>query len=137
MQISAHFIPRSLPRLTVLTPRGPLQSPNCGSYRTTSLSDARWREFGWREQVGSPNDALPMQNRLGHSTRHHLIAIDERQEEPEVLLRAAQVIAERRAPLLAVRLQRVLEVGFLQRLAQRVDREDRAPAVRINVLAAR
>src|SRR5882724_5704905 len=54
-----------------------------------------------------PDHARAAQNRLAHPRRHHWISVDERQKESQVLLRAAKVIAQRRAPLLAIRLNRI------------------------------
>src|SRR5688572_2229972 len=84
-----------------------------------------------KRRTGLPYHAFPVQDGFGHATGHDGVAVDEREEEAEVLLRAAEVVAERGPPLLAVRLQRVLEVRLLQRLLQRVGGEDRAPAVGI------
>ena len=41
-----------------------------------------------------PNDALPRQDRLGDARGHLLVPVDERHQEPQVLLGAAEVIAE-------------------------------------------
>src|SRR5438445_11063322 len=57
---------------------------------------------------GLSDDTFAQQDRLGQSGCHHLVAVDQWQQETQVLLRAAQVVAERRAPLVPVRLQGVL-----------------------------
>src|SRR4030095_12432325 len=86
--------------------------------------------------VCSPHDALPEQDRLAQPRGHHLVAIDEWQEKPKVLLRAAEVVAERGPPLVAEDLEGVLRMLFLQRFLDRVGCEQRGPATRIDVLGA-
>src|SRR5690242_1241458 len=83
-----------------------------------------------------PDDALARQNRLGQAGGHFFVAVDHWKQETEVLLGAAQVVAQRRAPAMAIGLQGVLEVTFFQSLFDRVGGMDRGPAVRINVFAA-
>src|SRR5437868_4959165 len=61
-----------------------------------------------------PHHALPHQNRLRQSIGHHLIAIDQRQEESQVLLGAAQVVAQGGSPFLAVALNGVLKEWLLE-----------------------
>src|SRR5690348_5696153 len=62
------------------------------------------------------DDALAQKDRFCQTCRHDLVPIDQREEEPKVLLRAAEVVAEGCAPLLAVRLESVLKMRLLERL---------------------
>src|SRR2546421_8298835 len=84
----------------------------------------------------SSHHPLAEQDRLGQSRGHHLVAIDQWQEESQVLLWPAQVVAQRRPPLVAIRRQGILKVRLLQSLLDRIRGEDCAPDVGINVLPA-
>src|SRR5688572_32967152 len=96
------------------------------SYRTGKT----WRKRGARNaRSPSTNDALPREDRLGDARGHLLVAVDERHQEPQVLLGAPEVVPKCCAPLLTVRLKRVLEVRLFYGFLEDVRREDRGPAV--------
>src|SRR5437016_14618130 len=83
---------------------------------------------------GLSDDAFAQENRLRQTARHHGISVHQRKQELQVLLRPAEVFAERRAPLFAIRPQRVLQMPLGERLSHCIGREQRRPAVGINVL---
>src|SRR5688572_18218945 len=80
-----------------------------------------------------PDDTFSQQDRFGKACCHWLLAEDQRKQEPEILLRPPQVIAEGRTPLVAVGLQSVLKVPFLERLLDRVGGVEGRPAVGVDV----
>src|SRR5688572_11009455 len=61
------------------------------------------------QTMGLSDNALTEQNGFGQAAGHHLVAIHQRQQKAEVLLRPAKVIAKRRAPTMTVRLQSILK----------------------------
>ena len=63
-------------------------------YRTPPLSDHTFAE----------------QDRLAQSGRHNLVSVNQRQQKTQVLLRAAEIIAECRSPFVAVGLERILKM---------------------------
>src|SRR3954447_23906669 len=109
-----------LSTLTLFRSRHDPEACKSVSYRTTNLSD----------------DAFAEKDALGQSAGHDLVPVDEREQKSEVLLRPAEVLAERRAPLRPVRAQCVLQMPLLESLLDCVGREDRGPAVGVDVLGA-
>src|SRR5256714_4256863 len=83
------------------------------------------------------DDALAREDCLAHARGHHRVAVDQWKQETEVLLRAAKVITQRRAPGFTIGAKRVLKMPLLQRLDGDVGGEQGRPAVGIHVFCAR
>src|SRR6185369_304112 len=99
------------------------------------MSKGKWQMLNVKRGA-SPHDAFAEEDRLGEAGGHHFVSVDQGEEEAEVLLGAAQVVAQGRAPLLSVRLESVLKVFLLDRLLRGVGGEDGGPAGGIQVLGA-